>query len=364
MKRLPYSLSLIFLIYGLQSYAQVKTKNLVLITLDGLRWEEVFGGADSNLVTNSEFVKDTAELKQIFWEPSEEARRERLLPFFWTTIMNEGQLYGNRAYNNKMNCTNIFWFSYPGYAEILNGYSDAEHIRSNAKINNPNKTFLEILHEKSEYQGKVGAFTSWDVFPFIINADRSGIPVNSAFDTVSYSHLSEKEAFLNTLLQQVPSPWSTVRLDAFTHHYAKEYIRKNKPKVLYISYGETDDFAHDGRYDHYLKSARQSSAFIQDLWETLQKDPQYRDQTTFVITTDHGRGSYKEGDWKNHGTRSEGSSAIWMAVLGPDTPAMGELKKPGQIWQNQVAATCMQFLGETYTPDKEAGKPIETVIAK
>ena len=100
---------------------------------------------------------------------------------------------------------------------------------------------------------------SLDVFSFIINDVRSGIPVNDGFKTATDANLTQKEQFLNKLQPQIPSPWATVRLDAFTHHYAKEYIKKHKPKVVYISYGETDDFAHDGDYDHYLHSAYQTT---------------------------------------------------------------------------------------------------------
>jgi hypothetical protein len=61
------------------------------------------------------------------------------------------------------------WFSYPGYNEILTGSADDKRITSNDKMDNLNVTFLEHLNKLPEYKGKVMAFTSWDVFPFIIN---------------------------------------------------------------------------------------------------------------------------------------------------------------------------------------------------
>ena len=43
-----------------------------------------------------------------------------------------------------------------------------------------------------------------------------------------------------------------------------------------ISYGETDDFAHDGQYDAYLTSAHQTDAFIRELWDWVQADENQR----------------------------------------------------------------------------------------
>ena len=329
-----------------------QTENLFIITLDGLRWEELFGGAVDSMMNEPEFVKDTAALQQLFAASTPVERRKKLMPFFWETIAVEGQLYGNRWEGNKVNCSNIFWFSYPGYNEILTGYSDPR-IKSNDKIPNPNKTVLEWINQQPGFEDRVAAFGSWDVFPYIINEERSGIPVNAGFRLAADESLSTREQLLNELQPTVPSPWSTVRLDAFTHGYAVEYLKKYHPRLLYISYGETDDFAHDGRYDHYLKSAHQTDQWISDLWDFAQNDPVYKNKTTFLITTDHGRGNSPKKEWKSHGKIYRGSNAIWMAVLGPDTPALGEVKTEMQLWQNQVAKTGAALLGLDYVNEYE-----------
>jgi hypothetical protein len=46
-------------------------------------------------------------------------------------------------------------------------------------------------------------------------------------------------------------------LDVFTHCAAIEELNKNKPRVLYIAYGETDEWAHSGKYRSYLDAAHQ-----------------------------------------------------------------------------------------------------------
>jgi len=243
------------------------TENIFIITLDGYRWQELFTGADPNLIENKDFVKNPEALKQRFWADTPEERREILMPFFWNTIAKKGQLYGNRLHDNKVDCSNTMWFSYPGYNEILCGYADDERVNSNAKNNNPNVTVLEYLNNLPSFKGKVAAFGSWNVFPFIINQERSGLPVNAGFAKATGEKLTDREKFLNALQDEIPGPWGGVRLDAFTHYFALEYLKKHQPNVVYIAYGETDDFAHDGRYDQYLTSAQRTDKYIGDLWE-------------------------------------------------------------------------------------------------
>lgn len=339
-----------------------QTENVFLITIDGLRWQEVFAGADSSFFADRDYVNDRADIEKRFWTNDSKVRREKLLPFFWNTLATQGQLYGNRWEGNESYCTNSFWFSYPGYNEILSGFSDPR-IRSNDKIPNPNKTVLEYFNQLKGFKGKVAAFGSWDVFPYIINEERSGIPVNAGFEKAKGKKLTKKEKFLNEIQPQIPSPWATVRLDAFTHHYALEYIKKKKPRLIYISYGETDDFAHNGKYDAYLKSAYQTDAFIKELWDFVQSHRKYRNKTTFIITTDHGRGFETIAAWKSHGTIYKGSNEIWIAAIGPDTPALGERKQQEKTLQSQIAKTLAKLLGKEYgNPDFEVGEVINTVI--
>lgn len=352
--------TLLLFVAALQAQER-QTEYVFLLTFDGLRWEELYGGIDSVLMTDKRYVDDADELREQFWALTPQARRAKLMPFFWSTIAEEGQLMGNRWMGNKVDVTNNHWFSYPGYGEILTGFADPR-INSNDKIQNPNQTVLEWINQQPGFEGRVAAFASWDVFPYIINEERSGIPVNAGFEKSKHDQLSPREVFLNELQDEIPSPWSTVRLDAFTHHYALEYAKKYHPRVLYIAYGETDDFAHDGEYDQYVKSAYQTDRWIQSLWEYVQRDPVYRGKTTFLITTDHGRGDKVKEEWTSHGVDIEGADAIWLAAIGPDTPALGEHLSKGQYYQNQVAKTLAAFLGLEYENKKEVGKVIEPFI--
>jgi hypothetical protein len=337
-----------------------KTENIVLITLDGMRWQEIFNGGDSSLMRQQQHLKD-GKIKEKFWRDDANERRKLLLPFFWSTMANKGQLYGNRALGCKVNVTNNQWFSYPGYNEILTGHADNERINSNDKIYNPNGNVLEFINSQPAFKGKVAAFTSWDVFPYIINDKRSGVMVSGGLMEASGKNITEKEKTLNQIMKRLPNPLGDIRLDAFTFYYGLEFMKKNKPRVMYFAFDETDDFAHAGEYAAYLNAANYTDSFIGELWDYIQSDPIYKNKTTMILTVDHGRGTTPE-TWKHHGKKIENADEIWMAVIGPDTPAKGEVKGECQYYQNQVAKTMAAFLGLQYKADKAIGDAMQPML--
>ncbi|PPK87378.1 type I phosphodiesterase/nucleotide pyrophosphatase [Neolewinella xylanilytica] len=343
--------------------AQTATENVILITMDGLRWQELFGGAVDSMIANEAFTGDRERMEASYLAPTAEERRRLLMPFFWESLAPKGMVFGNRWEANRVDCHNDQWFSYPGYNEILTGRADPA-INSNDKIPNPNVTVLEWLNGKEELRGKVVAFGSWDVFDWIVNEERSGIPVNSGYN-VAEEDLTEREAFINKLQEQAPRLWGGVRPDMLTHNFALEKLRKDHPRVAFISYGETDDFAHDGSYNRYLDAAHATDAMWRDLWEFLESDPQYAGKTTLLITTDHGRGDSPMAKWKDHGHDYPGSDAIWLAVIGPDTPNRGEMTGDHQLYQDQIATTLAALLGYDYpgADGPEVGKPVSAVLS-
>ena len=338
----------------------LKTENIILITLDGMRWQEVFNGGDSSFMRQQKYLKDE-KIKDKFWRSDLNERRKALLPFFWNTLATKGQLYGNRELGCKVNVSNNQWFSYPGYSEILTGQADNERIHSNDKFYNPNTNVLEFINSQNAFKGKVAAFSSWDVFPYIINDKRSGVMVSGGLVKAQGNNLTEREKTMNDIMMRIPNPLGDVRLDAFTFYYGLEYMKKNKPRVMYFAFDETDDFAHAGEYPAYLNSAHNTDRFIEELWNFIQSDPAYKNKTTMILTCDHGRGTNAE-DWKHHGIKINAADQIWMGVIGPDTPAKGEVKGECQYYQNQVAQTMAAFLGLQFKSDKAVGDAMFTML--
>ncbi len=356
----------LLILSGIVAFAQArKTENLIIITFDGMRWQEVFGGVDSVLMDDSVFTRDRKGIKEKFWAHTPEERRKKLFPFLWTTIAEGGQLYGNRRYQNAVNNANPYRFSYPGYNEIFTGYPDTS-VNSNNKIPNKNVNVLEFLNKQERYKGKVSAFTSWDVFDAILNEGRSGFLVSSGFDKLnSQQTQSPALQLLNEMQELSPQPLGAgVRPDFITYFLAREYLKKYRPRVLYIGFDETDDYAHQGKYDPYLETALFTDKWIADLWSYIQTQPEYKNKTTILITTDHGRGDQTKANWKHHGQKIPDASEIWFAAMGPDTKPGGEVKVPMQLYQQQIAATIAAFLGLKFTADHPIAEPISSVLYK
>ncbi len=331
---------------------------------DGLRRQEVFHGADPRLMNKEHGkVADIETLRRKYWRDAAPARREALLPFVWGTMARSGQIYGNRDQGSEAFVTNRLNFSYPGYSEALCGFVDPG-INSNNKIPNPNVTVLEWLHRLPAYRGKVAAFTAWDVFPFILNGGRAGFLVNSGYEPFVSPRLSPRMSLLNDLKAETPRIWEGEPVDALTFHTALEYLHHWKPHILFLSLGETDEWAHAGDYDHYLDAARRVDSYLETLWKTLQTMPEYRGVTTLIFATDHGRGEAPV-EWRSHGEKLPDSKHVWMGFLGPDTQPLGERSRIAPVTQDRIAATLAALLGEDYAAAvPRAGKAIADVLPR
>lgn len=321
--------------------AQAADRRLVLVTVDGLAWTEVFRGADPERAADKALVEDVPGIAKAFVAPAD--RAGALMPFLHGVVARDGVLIGDRDHGSCMAVANDKWFSYPGYNEILTGRPDPK-ITSNAHGPNENVTILEWLNRRPDFRGKVRAVASWAPFHKIVNDGRSGVPVSAGWEDPL--RRTAAEAAIAKLQDDMARRWPEVRFDAFTHAYALEALKHDRPKVLFVSYGETDDFAHDGRYGQMLAAARRTDGFLAELWKTLQADPAYRGKTSLIVTTDHGRGMgpHKES-WRHHGKPLfAGSDATWFAAIGPGIAA-GAKPVGDCASTSQVAATALNTLG-------------------
>lgn len=354
-------IAILLFLFSLPAFAQPhKTKNIVIFSMDGYRWKELFGGADSSLLFNKRYTsQDSLWVTGKYWATDAKTRREKLMPFVWGQIAKKGQLYGNRDLGSYVNVKNKYWFSYPGRSETFCGYYDSL-VNSNEYPDNPNENVLEFIDRQKDYHGRVVTFASWDAVARIINRDRNGMLVNIYNEDVKGPGLTTLQQELNTLQHTMPEVFGQgERLDAVTFAMAKAYVMADHPRVLYVDFGDPDDFAHEGKYDMYLDAANKIDAMIGDLWKYMQQDPFYKDNTTFLICPDHGRGY---GDqWTSHGARIPHANETYLMVMGPDTPPLGEVRTNPQIYQDQFAQTLAHLLGFHFTANHPVGDPVKSV---
>src|SRR5271155_4214712 len=264
------------LLAGAASAFAGKTQNVVLIVSDGLRWQEVFTGADPSLLNDKVGGSWMAEpeLRRRYWRDDPAARRALLFPFLWGTVAKQGQIFGNQLKGSVAHVTNGRAFSYPGYNEMSTGYPN-DAIDSNEFGPNPNATVFEWLNKFDEYRGRVAIFGTWNVYDNIFNKSRSGLVMQTGWTLPRKAHETPRDALLRELFD------GSTRFDdedvwnSFLQVPLLDYVKSAHPRVLFVGYGETDNWAHQGRYDLVLDSAHHADAFSRELWDTMQSMPRY-----------------------------------------------------------------------------------------
>jgi hypothetical protein len=346
------------------TFAQTKNKveHVIIVSIDGLRWQEVFNGMDSAIANNKKFnQKDSLGIYKKYWAETTNERRLKLMPFLWSKFSNEGQIFGNRTLGNKVNVSNPYWFSYPGYNEMLCGFTDL-NINTNAYPPNPNTNLLEFTNKLKGFEGKVAAFCAWDAFDRILNEKRSNFPVICGNDSCGGTKADKEQLLLNKLKHDSYNPFKEEALDVYTHYMALDFLKKEKPRMMYISYGETDEWAHEGHYKDYLNSVNQIDHWLKDIWNFLQSDNTYKDKTLLFVTVDHGRGDATKSEWTSHNSKIKGADEIWFSVLGPNVDAKGEMNLEVQLFQKQFAQTIAKMLNFKFECEHPVAEPIDCLF--
>lgn len=338
--------------------AHATERKFVFVTFDGVRWQDIFRGADPAITADPRFVNP--DIKDDVIAPAfidVKDRAASLMPFLHNVIARKGVLIGNRDKGECAQVANDMWISYPGYNEFLTGKPDP-NIVENDKIWNPNVTFLEYLQNQPLFHGKVAMVGTWTLFPYIVNTQRTDVPVNVGFH-------------------------GTAPTDIKTEREGLKLLQRHDQRVVYMAFGDTDEFAHAGDYAYYLGALERGDEFLRQVWQLIQSDPFYRNQTTLMVSTDHGRGEKPIEAWQDHsapryhelnptyqpqynGTGIAGSGNVWMAAIGPAVKREGAEAYRGGVcaYSKQIAASAVTALGEdwkSFNPD--AGEPLAFITA-
>jgi hypothetical protein len=352
-----------------QQDAETRGHNVILITVDGLRNEELFGGIDERVlgsIENSgiEYESESARVRAAYGASSPERSRNALMPFFWTELVPNGVLLGNESIGGGVRVTNKELFSAPGYIEILTGEPHHDVV-SNDVRRYPYPSFMEYAQEGLGLgYTDVATIGSWTGFATLSSSRPDLFFTNTGFEEVKPEIATDRMRWLGEIQHDIISLWPEGRSDAVTYGMSVECLKEFKPRVLYIAFGETDDWAHQRRYDRYLDYIHVFDRYLKRLWALLQSMDEYRDNTTLIITTDHGR-PHDPKEWVEHGAGMPGSEAIWIAIAGPGVPHRGELAPSKAVTQSDVAATALKLLGLDYRQfNPRMGPPIPAAFGE
>jgi len=89
------------------------------------------------------------------------------------------------------------------------------------------------------------------------------------------------------------------------------------PSFLLVYLADVDHQGHSGDWNAYTKAIQIADSIVAVIWDKIQTDPGYKDNTNLFVTNDHGRHDDEHGGFQNHGCGCEGCRHIMFLALGP-----------------------------------------------
>ena len=258
------------------------------------------------------------------------------MPFFWRELDGRGTARSPATPRSKsvVTLTNTHRFSYPGYSEILTGEAHDDVIKSNDRVQNPYPTVLEELKSKLALPtAGVGSVRRRGTSFNEIVEHTPGVDHGQRRATNRLRPRTRPESELSRMQFETPTPWNSRAARCLHLRPRDGLLPTHRPRVVYLALGETDDWAHDGRYDRVLDALRAHRRWLPagavDLAanrsRTIAAGP------SLLITTDHGRGR-TPADWNaTTARRSKARRTSWMAFISPAFKQRGE-------WRDHAAA--------------------------
>jgi hypothetical protein len=272
--------------------------NVILITIDGVRFQDFFGGV--RMPHRAELPRKTV----LFPEIQAIARR------------GEAFVFGDRRHHGKMWVANTAGISLPGYRGILSGEFE-DRCRENDCPNIDRETIFDSLAETDIPSEKLGAIASWGPIGRALQSRSGKIARSVAFEDFPEISLPAGErrtvdALIELARKDVPE-WYGSRKDIYTYELGLRYLQAAQPRFFYWSFVDSDEYAHLDEYRSYAFSLLRYDQWIGNLRKTLARMGKYGDETSIIVTTDHGR--YPGPLWTGHGGRVGGSLRTWAVVI-------------------------------------------------
>jgi hypothetical protein len=268
-----------------------KTKNVVVVVVDGPRYSETWGSEDHALIPRmaNELVKNGV---------------------INTNFINAGPTYTNA-----------------GHAAITTGYH--QQINNSGREIPRKPSFMQIwLHKTGNPNYKAWIVTSKD-------------KLNILADTKDKKYAGK---FLPKTNCGINGSGTGYREDSVTLRVAKQILKRDKPNLMLISFREPDSRAHANDWNGYLLGIKTTDEYVYQLWKFLQEDANYKDLTTFIVTNDHGRHLDGHDDgFVSHGDNCKGCRHINFYASSPDFKKNAIIKTAYN--QTDISATIAELMG-------------------
>jgi hypothetical protein len=320
---------------------------VVLVVLDGVRWQEVFGGADRALA------------RQHSLNPTAWATPRALMPNVQQLLDSEAVAIGAPGHGPEMVTGGSQRISLPSYREIFTGRGDPSCL-SNECSQPLGRTVADDVYDTSGPHD-VAVIASWPTIARAASADPTRFVLSTGRKLVGHGEELRADPVIASLLDAGAHASAfpgegDYRPDAITERIALRYLAIARPRFLFVGLGDTDEYGHRNDYRGYLAALHECDEFVGELSVTLDAMGARGRHTTVIVTTDHGRAS----NFRDHGTWHPESGRVWLVASGTDVTGRGLVDASRRHTLLDVAPTVRALLGIT----GGEGEPIAEIVTR
>jgi hypothetical protein len=324
------------------------TTQVVLVALDGVRFQDVFEGVDRALA------------RRFGVRPERVVEATRLMPKLHALMSTHGAALGAPHTGSTISASGPHFVSLPGYSELLTGQRETG-CRDNGCQGTLSATLADQIAALPGGNGSA-VVTSWpDIERVAAHGDRVAISSGRHGGRTRALLARTPEARIALERAENEAPWpghGDFRRDRFTAALALAHLREAHPTFLFVSLGEPDEFAHHGDYAGYLDSLQAADQQIDALWQALEERARMGVRTALLVTSDHGRSS----NFRDHGQPHPESARVWLAAGGSAIGGRGHLSSPVARRLADVAPTLRALLHLPRDTSSVAGEPLTELL--
>jgi hypothetical protein len=319
-------------------------RSVVLIAIDGVRFQEVFDGVDPRLAKRHGIPEQ------------DRVGAKELVPNL-SRLMEEGTALGDSRTGVPMLASGPNYLSMPGYSEMLSG-----RVNSGCRDNDCGRISAStVVDDVARFGlGRAAVITSWPriekaAAAFPEDADMS-VGRHAGSGRSSFEEDPAVRAVLEVGENAGPDPgYGDFRRDAETGELALAVFQTRRPAFMFIGLGETDEYAHRENYRGYLDALSRADRLIGRFAEIALHDPGA--PTTLFVTTDHGRSEA----FTSHGGEYPESARVWLVAAGAGIENRGQMTSPVTRRLANVAPTVRSILGIAQADETEG--PLSELFA-
>ena len=144
--------------------------------------------------------------------------------------------------------------------------------------------------------------------------------------------------------------------DELSVFIARRLMRQFAPSLLWITLHDID-IAHAGTFSLYVDAIRRTDRLCAEIWDMIQREPEYAGKTSMFVLPDFGRDSDESpggNGFQHHRTGDARSRTTWMLAMGPDIRENVLIDRP--IDSMDLVPTLGSYFG--FSPRFAQGKPL------